>query len=108
MVMPEVLTKFPEVVLKVLKESGIECGTGAAQKILTNCPAERFCSLRSGELCVYGLEDINKMTQLSASEFAQYVSQSEPVFNISILLFVILAFSLGFLLGRSKKYIAKR
>lgn len=100
--MPEVLTKFPEVVLKVLKEAGIECGTGAPQKILASCPPERFCSLRTGELCVYGLEDVNKMTQISASELAQLAGY-QPAFNVWVLGFIILAFGLGFLLGKSWK-----
>ena len=100
--MPEILTKFPEVVLKVLKEAGAECASGAPQKILTSCPPERFCSLPSGELCVYGLEDVNKMTQISASELAQLAGY-QPAFNVWVLGFIILAFGLGFLLGRSKK-----
>lgn len=49
--MPEQITKYPDVTLKVLKGAGAVCGEGAPQKILTQCPAERFCSLPTGEIC---------------------------------------------------------
>ena len=69
--MPEQISKYPDVTLKILKEAGAVCGEGVAQKILTACPPERFCSLPSGEICVYGLDDIPKMTQISGEELAQ-------------------------------------
>ena len=31
--MPEIITKYPDIVLQVLRESGIECGTGAVFKL---------------------------------------------------------------------------
>ena len=62
--MPEVLTKYPEVVLQVLKSQGAQCGPANKPKILTRCPPERFCSLSGGELCVYGTSEISQMTQL--------------------------------------------
>ncbi|RXZ45694.1 hypothetical protein [Crenobacter cavernae] len=71
--MPELLTKHPELTLKVLKGAGAVCGEGAEQKILKQCPAERFCSLQSGEICVYGVGDIAKMTQLTVPELAAAV-----------------------------------
>jgi hypothetical protein len=49
--MPEILTKHPEMVLQVLNSQGAQCGTGAAPKILTRCPPEKFCKLSGGELC---------------------------------------------------------
>ena len=54
--MPEQISKYPDVTLKVLKGAGAVCGEGAKQKILTQCPAEQFCKLPTGEICVYGVE----------------------------------------------------
>jgi hypothetical protein len=59
--------------LQVLRESGAVCGQGAAQKILKQCPRDRFCSLRTGEICVFGINDIPKMTQITSQELAQVV-----------------------------------
>ncbi len=67
--MPEQLTKHPEVTLEVLRSAGAKCGEGLAQKILTQCPKERFCQLPGGELCVFGLGDASKMTQITSSEW---------------------------------------
>lgn len=66
--MPELLTKHPDVVLQVLKSQGAQCGAGTKPKILTRCPAEKFCTLQGGELCVYGPNEIAAMTQLSRAE----------------------------------------
>jgi hypothetical protein len=71
--MPEQISKYPEVTLKVLKGTGAVCGEGAPQKILRQCPAERFCSLPGGEICVYGIKEIPQMTQITARELAQVV-----------------------------------
>jgi hypothetical protein len=71
--MPEQITKYPDVTLKVLRESGAVCGQGAPQNILKQCPRERFCSLRTGEVCVYGIDDIPKMTQVTTQELANVV-----------------------------------
>lgn len=71
--MPEQISKYPEVTLQVLGESGAVCGQGAPQNILKQCPRDRFCSLRSGEICVYGINEIPKMTQITAQELAKVV-----------------------------------
>lgn len=71
--MPEQISKYPEVTLKVLKEAGARCGEGAKQKILTNCPREQFCALPSGEICVYGIAQIPQMTQIKTQELARVV-----------------------------------
>lgn len=68
--MPELITKHPEVTLQVLKSTGAVCGEGTVAKILTRCPAERFCSLPGGELCVYGLDGLPHTTQITAQEWA--------------------------------------
>ena len=67
--MPEQLTKHPEVTLQVLRSAGARCGEGAAQEILTRCAPERFCKLPGGELCVFGLDEASRMTQISAGEW---------------------------------------
>lgn len=82
--MPEQISKYPDVTLQVLREGGAVCGQGAPQKILKQCPRERFCSLRSGEICVYGITDIPKMTQISSQELAKVVcpqAQKAAVFS---------------------------
>lgn len=71
--MPEQITKYPDVTLKVLKGAGAVCGEGAPQKILTQCPADRFCSLPTGEICVYGISEIPQMTQVTLQELAEVV-----------------------------------
>jgi hypothetical protein len=71
--MPEQISKYPDVTLQVLRESGAVCGQGAPQKILKQCPRDRFCSLRTGEICVYGINEIPKMTQITSQELAQVV-----------------------------------
>ena len=71
--MPEQISKYPEVTLKILKEAGGLCAEGAPQKILTACPPERFCSLPTGEVCIYGITDILNMTQITPQELAKVV-----------------------------------
>ncbi len=73
--MPEQLTKHPEVTLQVLRSAGAQCGEGAPQAILTQCPPARFCKLPGGEVCVYGLAEAPRMTQLSAGDW-QVVQQA--------------------------------
>ena len=75
--MPEVLTKHPDVSLQVLLSTGARCSDGALQEILTTCPAERFCKLPGGEICVYGLGDAKQMTQITASDW-QALVQAAP------------------------------
>jgi hypothetical protein len=85
--MPEQLSKYPDVTLQILKESGAVCGQGAPQKILKQCPRDRFCSLQTGEICVYGLNDIPNMTQITSQELAQVVcpkAQKAAVFSADI------------------------
>lgn len=69
--MPEILTKHPEIVMKVLKSEGAKCGTGAKPKILTKCPSDKFCTLAGGELCIYGSGELGKMTQLAPADLCK-------------------------------------
>ena len=75
--MPEQLTKHPEVTIQVLRSAGVKCGEGSVQEILTKCPADSFCKLPGGEICVYGLADASKMTQISTSELQALVPRPE-------------------------------
>lgn len=50
--MPEQITKYPDITLEVLQGAGAVCGKGAPQKILKQCPAERFCSLPTAEIII--------------------------------------------------------
>jgi hypothetical protein len=74
---PEQLTKHPEVTLQVLRSAGTRCGEGAPQSILVKCPAERFCKVPGGELCVYGLADAPRMTQITSADWLA-LQQSLP------------------------------
>jgi hypothetical protein len=71
--MPEQITKHPEVTLQVLKSAGARCGDGAPQQILKQCPADRFCALPAGEMCIYGIDQIPQMTQIRTQELARVV-----------------------------------
>ena len=98
--MPEIISKYPDIVLQILREAGIECGTGAKQQILVNCPAERFCSLPTGELCVYGLNDVPKMTQISGAELANAASGARiPFLTIDAIFLILVVFVVGILIG---------
>jgi hypothetical protein len=74
--MPEQISKYPDVTLSVLKGAGAACGEGAEQKILKKCPTERFCALPTGEICVYGIDEIPQMTQITLPELARVVCPS--------------------------------
>ena len=98
--MPEIISKYPDIVLQILREAGIECGTGAKQQILVNCPAEKFCSLPTGELCVYGLNDVPKMTQISGAELTNAASGTRaPFLTIEVIILVLIAFIAGIVIG---------
>jgi hypothetical protein len=95
--MPETITKYPDIALEILGKSGMDCGTGATQQILTACPPERFCSSHVGEICVFGLDEIPQMTQISAQEVAEAVSVS--IYSAEVLTMISLALMVGVFLG---------
>ncbi|MDR5733745.1 hypothetical protein QCE47_15535 [Caballeronia sp. LZ025] len=110
--MPEQITKYPDVTLRVLKGAGAACGDGAPQKILKQCPADRFCSLPTGEICVYGVAEIPTMTQIDTREFAAVVSPRFTFDRIEVLslsglgvVLLLIGLILGFAAG---KYSRKR
>ena len=108
--MPEQISKYPDVTLTVLKGAGAICGEGAPQNILTHCPGERFCSLATGEICVYGIADIPQMTQITMQELAQVVCpsahqgavDSAAVWGIEAILLGT-GFLVGLAVGRMRK-----
>ncbi len=98
--MPELISKYPDIVLQILKEAGVECGTGIKQQILVNCPAEKFCSLPTGELCIYGLNDIPKMTQISGAELTNAAAGARsPFLTIEVIILVFIMFIVGIIIG---------
>lgn len=109
--MPEQISKYPEVTIKVLKGAGARCGEGVERKILTKCPPKRFCSLPTGEICVYGIQEIPQMTQITTQELARVVcppsrssgaaSLSLPTFEAAILLGAV--FLVGLVRGRLRR-----
>jgi hypothetical protein len=88
--MPEILTKYPDVALTVLKSGGGKCGVGMKQQILTSCPPEDFCSFPQGEICVYGLDKINAMTQINVAEIHELTSTVPTIYSdINIVLLMV-------------------
>lgn len=75
--MPEQLTRHPEVTVQVLRSGGARCATGEAPRILRSCPAERFCALPGGEICVYGLAEAGQMTQIRGADW-QHLAAAPP------------------------------
>lgn len=76
--MPEQLTRHPEVTLQVLRSAGARCGEGVPQEILQQCPAPRFCKLPGGEICIYGLDEAARMTQVSVAEWRNVLPAPPP------------------------------
>lgn len=104
--MPEQISKYPQVTIKVLKGAGARCGEGVEQQILTRCPPERFCALPTGEMCVYGIEQIPQMTQITTQELARIVcpqpsSTVPPALGNSEVALLGVAFAVGLVIGRS-------
>jgi hypothetical protein len=103
--MPQVLTKHPEIVLRVIdRAEGATCGENAGPpKILKDCPIERFCRLPRGELCVYGLDDINKLSQFSCQSCSGQSAGSKKNSNKKGLVIEV-----GGIQGAGKSYLCKK
>jgi hypothetical protein len=108
--MPEVISKHPEVTIQVLQGAGAACGEGAPQRILTKCPPERFCATSTGEICVYGLNEIPQMTQIESRDLMQAFAapptqeqeptvKPSPVFGAGFYILIFLALAVGVVLG---------
>jgi hypothetical protein len=118
--MPEVISKHPDVTIAVLRGAGARCGEGAPQTILTACPADRFCSTPTGEICVFGLDEVPRMTQISPAEIVRAVSVpgkgGQPTVvekaapGADLVLAVSLALLAGLLLGMglARRYLRRK
>lgn len=88
--MPEILTKHPDVVLQVLKSAGIACGSNAKPHILTHCPPNRFCALPKGELCVYDINTVASMTQMTPADLGEFAAKTPTIYsNINMILLIV-------------------
>ena len=77
--MPEVLTKHPEILKSVLSSApDVRCGVGESQRILTRCKPESFCSFPGGEVCIYGTDELDNMTQLSRTDILNSQKRTSP------------------------------
>ena len=52
-----------------LRSAGAICGEGAEQVILRDCAPDRFCKLPGGEMCIFGLPEAQRMTQITPAEW---------------------------------------
>ena len=104
--MPEILTKHPDVALQVLKSQGAQCGASVKPKILTRCPADKFCVLNGGELCVYGAQEVEQMTQLSRAELCGVQAPKSAIAGRELetsAVLVLLVVGLGVALLRARR-----
>jgi hypothetical protein len=76
--MPEQISKYPDVTIEVLQGAGARCGPDVPKRILTKCPSERFCAFDSGEICVFGIDQIPQATQITTQELARVVCSHGP------------------------------
>lgn len=88
--MPEVVTKHPEKLLKMLDYMNMKCGPAYQAKILTSCPKQQFCMTPNGkaEVCVYHPNDIGQMTQMNSLEFLRTSELFIPCLSIAVMLFI--------------------
>lgn len=101
--MPEILTKYPEIVIKILQDEGIKCSRGEQQKILVTCPKDHFCSLKTGELCIYGVEQFSQMTQIKKEDL--FPSEQIGKSTIGYFLCFFGGILVGFLFFRKRKHL---
>lgn len=77
--MPELITVHPDVVMQILRETpAVYCGYDAPRpKILTSCPQSQFCSLPTGEVCIYTPDQINQTTQFRPQQQFRQPQQTQ-------------------------------
>ena len=99
--MPEVITKYPESLLRTLKNAGMKCGTGEKQQILTTCPKDNFCTIPTGEICVYDIKNIREMTQINTLDLHEAIGNTPPaLFSWPSIFLITIVFILGIVLGK--------
>ena len=95
--MPEVLTRYPNIVIDLLKGMGANCGRGP-KEILVDCPTKNFCTVPNGEMCILGLNDSNKLTHFSANAIEQTGGKNgNNTFWLALLVVIILVVIIYFL-----------
>ncbi|VVC76745.1 hypothetical protein AQUSIP_20700 [Aquicella siphonis] len=87
--MPEMLTKYPDTALKILKDAKIQCGSGAKQQILTWCPKEKFCAFPTGEMCIYGIRDMPSMMQIHTLDILFLPGTFLPLTALAVMIFTL-------------------
>lgn len=89
--MPEIISRYPEVVKSVLEQAKMKCGSGTTPKILTSCPDTQLCQLPNGkgEICIYSIEDIGNMTQVSSIQFLRSGDFLVPAISLGVMILVI-------------------
>jgi hypothetical protein len=87
--MPELITKYPDVALSVLKSGNIKCGVGEPQKILVTCPKENFCALPDGELCIYDIKNTFSSTQIHLLDLFQIPNIIAPLCGLFLIIFIV-------------------
>ncbi len=96
--MPEIITRYPDVTLRVLQDAGAQCGAGTTPTILHDCPPQRFCTLPTGEVCVLGINELHRAQQVTVWQLWQ-----QPVLALPTVAIVVLVFLLGVRLARARR-----
>lgn len=96
--MPEIITRYPDVTLRLLQDAGARCGEGVRPKILTGCPPARLCALTTGEVCVLGINELHRAQQVTVWQLWQ-----QPLLGLPVVAVVVLVFFLGVRLARLRK-----
>lgn len=96
--MPEVLTKRPDLVLKTLQEAGAKCGVNEPS-ILKHCPKSQLCTTEHGEICVYGMDQITSMMQISPADIAEITGGIPTIFSGWNIILLAIACLFGMFFG---------
>lgn len=101
--MPEMITKYPDVALKLLNEGEMKCGTDKKPQILITCPKNNFCVSKTGELCVYDIQNIGHATQINAIDIYEITKNVPTILSFWNIALITLIFLLGLWIGAKKK-----
>jgi len=99
--MPEQITKYPDVTLKVLKDAGAAAARGPAENSEA-VPGRPFLLVAHGGICIYGMNEIPKMTQITRLELARCVcpkAQQSGILGLDPIIFGAV-FLVGLTMGR--------
>lgn len=87
--MPEMLTKYPQIALSLLKEANIPCGTAASAKYLKTCPKENLCTFPTGEMCIYGINEMPSMMQIHTLDILFLPGIFLPMTALAVMIFTL-------------------